>query len=67
MNTTIKLTHVDNEHSQHWLQQKAWAEGILAQPSVTFPNGKQSHNVAHFVLEEAEIELIEDLAIQVTA
>jgi len=30
-----------------------WAEGILAQPAYTMPNGKNSHAVAYAVLNKA--------------
>lgn len=61
----MKMVYIDNEHSQFWLQQKAWAEGILARPDVVFPNGVHSHDAGHKVLEKAELELIDDLALQV--
>lgn len=66
MNTRDKLVYVDNEHSQHWLMQKAWAEDILSKPDVTFPNGRSSHECAHDVYDEAMLELIDDLAVQVS-
>ena len=40
-----------------------WAKGILAAPAVTFPNGKQSHEVANIELEKAEDTLIDYLRI----
>ena len=67
METNIKLVNIDNEHSRHWLMQKAWAEDMLAKPAVTFPNGRSSHECAHDVYDEAMLELVEDLAIQVRA
>lgn len=65
MNSKVKLVHVNNEHSQFWLTQKEWAEGILARDNVVYQNGRNSHDCAHEVLEEAELELIDDLALQV--
>ena len=67
MNTPVKLVYVDNEHSQFWLQQKEWAEHILSKPDTVYPSGKHSHDCAHSVYDRAMLELIEDLAIQVTA
>lgn len=67
METNIKFVHIDNEHSRYWLMQKAWAEEILAQPDVVFLNGRHSHDCAHEVHAEAMDELIDDLAVQVTA
>ncbi len=67
METNIKLVYVDNEHSQFWLQQKAWAEEVLSKPDVVYPSGKHSHYCAHNVYDNAMLELIEDLAIQVKA
>lgn len=65
MKANFKVVHIDNEHSRHWLMQKAWANETLARPDVTFINGRSSHTCAHEVWEEAELELIEDLAVQV--
>ena len=67
METNIKLVYVDNEHSRQWLQQKAWAEDVLSKPDVVYPSGKHSHECAHDVYDEAMLELVEDLAIQVKA
>lgn len=61
----MKMVHIDNEHSRFWLGQKQWAEDILSKPNVTYPSGRYSHDCANEVLEEAELELIEDLALQV--
>lgn len=66
METKLKLVYVDNDHSREWLMQKAWAEGILAKPNVLFPSGRYSHDCARDVLDEALLELVEDLAIQVS-
>jgi hypothetical protein len=38
--------------------QAEWARGVLANPSVTYQNGRESHEVASEVLEKAEDTLI---------
>lgn len=40
-----------------------WAQGVLAAPAVTFPNGRDSHEVAGEVLDKAEDELIDFLRV----
>jgi hypothetical protein len=38
-----------------------WAVGILNKPSVVFPNGKQSHDVALEMLEKHEEAILDHL------
>jgi hypothetical protein len=47
------------EESHNAVVQAEWAHRILAEPSVTYPNGHDSHVVAGEVLDKAEDELIE--------
>jgi len=61
----LKAVYIDNEHSRFWLGQMAWAKKILSAPDAIFLNGKSSHACANEVLEEAELELLSDYAIQV--
>ena len=62
----MKLVYVDNDHSRYWLACKANAERHLDEPNWVCPNGRDSHDVFGELLEKAELELIDDLAIQVT-
>ena len=47
------------EESHNAVVQAEWARGVLAEPSVIYPNGRNSHVVAGEVLDKAEDELIE--------
>lgn len=47
------------EESHNAVVQAEWALGVLAQPSVVYLNGRDSHVVAGEVLDKAEDELIE--------
>lgn len=47
------------EESHNAVVQAEWARGVLAQPAVVYPNGRNSHVVAGEVLDKAEDELIE--------
>ena len=47
------------DESHNAVVQAEWARGILAQPAVVYPNGRNSHVVAGEVLDKAEDELIE--------
>jgi hypothetical protein len=39
--------------------QAEWAKGVLSAPAVTYPNGRNSHEVANEVLEKAEDGLLD--------
>ena len=43
--------------------QAEWAQGVLAAPAVTYPNGRNSHEVAGEVLDKAEDGLIDFLRV----
>lgn len=58
---------LDNEHSRYWLGKRDWAQGVLGRDDTRFPNGKSAHEVANQILEQAELELIDDYALQVIA
>jgi len=47
------------DESYNAVVQAECARGILAQPAVVYPNGRNSHVVAGEVLDKAEDELIE--------
>jgi hypothetical protein len=42
-----------------------WARGVLAQPAVIYPNGRDSHEVACEVLDRAEDGLMDFLRVVV--
>ena len=48
----------DEEELENAIVQAQWARTILANPDVTWPNGKQSHEVASQVLEDSLDTLI---------
>lgn len=51
------------EKSADAATQAEWADGVLARPAVTFPNGRNSHEAAGEVLEMAEDTLIDYLLV----
>lgn len=59
-------TFIACRESEHYLAQIKWANKILDETAVTWPNGKDSHEVAGGVLENAEDALIDYLCIIVT-
>lgn len=63
----LKYDIIENSESRFHREQIAWADGVLSQPAVTYPNGRNSHEVAHEVREKSEDALIDHLCLRVTA
>lgn len=63
------IYHSDTEEGKENISfhkgQIKWARGVLAAPSVTYQNGRESHACANEVLERSEDALINYMAIQV--
>ncbi len=53
--------------SRQCISDLVWASKVLAAPAVTFPNGRDSHEVAGEVIDKAEDALINYLCLVVTA
>lgn len=51
------------EESADAATQAEWADGVLAKPSVTYPNGRNSHEAAGEILDKAEDTLIDYLVV----
>lgn len=51
------------EESSDAAVQAEWADSILSRPAVTYQNGRNSHQVAGEVLEQAEDVLLDYLVI----
>jgi acetylornithine deacetylase/succinyl-diaminopimelate desuccinylase-like protein len=62
----LQAKYAVNEESRFHMGQIEWAKGILANPSVTWPNGRNSHEAANQVIEESEDALIDHIQVQVT-
>jgi hypothetical protein len=52
-------TWLDFDTVRHWVGQLEWAHSALMRPNETFPNGKELHECANEVIEEAEDVLLE--------
>jgi hypothetical protein len=51
--------YADNEESRDALANLAWARSILRNPAYAMPNGRNSHEVANEVAEQAHDTLID--------
>ncbi len=61
MNTfnALNRTFRDCDDARNAAMQVEWAQGVLAAPTVTYQNGRNSHEVASEVLEQFEDVLID--------
>lgn len=52
-----------NEESADAIMNAEWALGVLGKPAVTYPNGRDSHEVAGEVLDSSEDRLIDHMRV----